>query len=135
GDGDAPRVDVGVGDHPDAAPAQDLIRLRRRRAVGGLDHDLRLDPGRVLRRNLPLQSGRDEDVALELECVLPPAPVGRPGEVEDALRLPPYPPPQGGGGWGFPPGARGRPPAGPGWSPRGSRGCSAAPAGASSPSP
>ena len=42
-DGDATGVAQDVGDHEDAAAEQDLVRLRRRRAVGGLGDDLGLD--------------------------------------------------------------------------------------------
>ena len=50
---------------------------------------LRLDPGGVLRRDLPLQRGGDQDVAVELERVLPPREVGGAGEAEQAPPLPP----------------------------------------------
>ena len=68
---------------------QDLVRLAGGGAVGGLDHDLGLDPRRVLRGDLPLQRRRDEDVAVELERVLAPGQVGGSREVEQAPPLPP----------------------------------------------
>src|SRR5882724_3771469 len=72
GNGDAPRVDVGVGNEHDVAAGEDRVRLGSGRTVRRLDHDLRLYPRRVLRRDLPLQRRGNEDVALELERVFPP---------------------------------------------------------------
>ena len=46
---------------------EDLVGLGRRRAVGGLGHDLGLDAARVRGRDLVLERGRDEHVALDLE--------------------------------------------------------------------
>ena len=46
---------------------QDLVGLGRRRAVGGLGDDLRLDVAGVAGRDLVLERGRDQDVALGLE--------------------------------------------------------------------
>ena len=48
-----------VGDQEDAAPEEDLVRLGRRRAVGGLGDDLGLDPLGVVGRDLVLERGRE----------------------------------------------------------------------------
>ena len=56
---------------------------------GGLDHHLRLDPRRILLGDLALQRGGDEDIALELERILPARQPGRPGELDHAAALPP----------------------------------------------
>ena len=54
----------------DVLRVQDLVGALRRRAVGALDDDLRLDVAGVLLADLVLVGGRDEDVAVELEQVL-----------------------------------------------------------------
>ena len=86
---DTARVDEGVGYDHDVAPAEDLVGLRGGGPVGRLDHHLRLDPGRVLLRDLALQRGGNENVALELEGLLPARQPGGPGEIGHAASLAP----------------------------------------------
>ena len=66
-DGHAAGVAQDVGDHEDAVLEQDRVGLGRRRAVGGLGDHARLDPAGVPARDLVLEGGRDEDVAVDLE--------------------------------------------------------------------
>ena len=49
---------------------EDLVRFRRRRAVGAFDDQLRLDVVDVLLGDLLLERGGNEDVDVELEDVL-----------------------------------------------------------------
>ena len=67
GDRHAAGVEVEVGDHGDAALAQDRVGLRRGRTVGGLGDDAGTHARGVVDRDLVLQRGRDQDVALLLE--------------------------------------------------------------------
>ena len=66
-DGHAAGVAQDVRDHEHAALVEDLVGLGRRRAVGGLGDDLGLDPLGVAGRDLVLERGRDQDVAVDLE--------------------------------------------------------------------
>ena len=50
--------------------SEDRVRLERGRAVGALGDHPRLHPRRVLPRDLILERGEDEDVAVELEQLL-----------------------------------------------------------------
>ncbi len=73
----------------DAAPAEYLVCLGGGRAVRGLHDHFRLDPGRVLLGDLPLQRRRDEDVAIQLERISRRARLVAPGK---SSRLAPLPP-------------------------------------------
>ena len=59
-----------VWDYLDSPALEDLVRLRRRRAVGGLGDDLGLDPMRVVTPDLILESGRYEDIGLDGEDLI-----------------------------------------------------------------
>ena len=67
GDGYAAGVEVEVGDHGDAALAQDGVGLRGGGSVGGFGDDAGLDAGGVVDCDLVFQGGGDQDVALLLE--------------------------------------------------------------------
>ena len=56
-----------VRDQEHAVVVQDLVGLGRGRPVGRLGHDLGLDPMRVALRDLVLERGRHQDLAVELQ--------------------------------------------------------------------
>ena len=59
-----------VREHRDPAPGEDRVRLQRGRAVRSLGDHPRLHARRVVTRDLVLERGEDEDVALQLEQLL-----------------------------------------------------------------
>src|SRR5262249_9675381 len=83
GDDDAARVRQDVGDHGHAAVLEDLIRFRRRGAVGALDHDPGPDAIGVARVDLGRHRRRDQHVARLLEELRIGERVGA-GEIDDA---------------------------------------------------
>src|SRR5690606_20299437 len=84
----AARVGVNVGDHELAPGPQDLVGRRGDGAVGRLHDELGLDTGGVFRRDLVLQGGRDQDVALVLQQAATVLDKGGAGETGHAPVLP-----------------------------------------------
>ena len=64
---DSARVGQDVRNHHRALLVEDRVGVRRRRAVGELEDDRRLDPGRVGFGDLVLYRGGDQHVALRLQ--------------------------------------------------------------------
>jgi hypothetical protein len=82
-------VDEGIGDHHDTALVEVLARIGRHRAVGGLADDFCLDPRRIVHRDGVFQSGRYQNVALQLEPGIAFLEVPGTGEIEQGAGLAP----------------------------------------------
>src|SRR5690606_11450724 len=84
-------IEVDVGYDEDTAPEQDLAGIRGDGSVRRFRHDTRADPAYVLQRDLILQGGRDQDVAVQLQRLGRPLDVLGAGEPEDRAGLAPVP--------------------------------------------
>src|SRR6266566_1967128 len=85
-DGHATRIAQDVRDHERAVLEEGDVGLGRRRAIRRLGDEPRLDVSGVAGRDLVLEGGRDEDVAVDLEDLLV-VDVGRAGQALDRAML------------------------------------------------